>query len=65
MLLGNILLLIALIFFVGAVIFGFISKDSWKNTGITWGITLSRDIFIISIINNIVAGCQCYLKNSI
>ena len=49
---NNILLLIALAFFVGAIIFGFTSKDSWKNTGIVYtllviGIILFNIVLIL------------------
>jgi len=51
MFLGNILFLTALAFFVGAVIFGFTSKDSWRNTGITWGLlSIGIFIFLLSVI---------------
>lgn len=32
-----ILLIIAVIFFVAAIIIGSVTPDSWKSTGITWG----------------------------
>ena len=38
--LGNILLIIAVIFFVAAIIIGSITSDSWKSTSITWGCLL-------------------------
>lgn len=34
--LGNILLIIAVIFFVTAITIGSTTQDSWKSTGITW-----------------------------
>lgn len=35
--LGNILLIIAVIFFVAAIIIGSTTSDNWKSTSITWG----------------------------
>jgi len=34
---NTILLIIAVIFFVAAIIIGSVTSDSWKSTGITWG----------------------------
>ena len=33
---NTILLIIAVIFFVAAIIIGSVTPDSWKSTGITW-----------------------------
>ena len=33
---NTILLIIAVIFFVAAIIIGSVTSDSWKSTGITW-----------------------------
>ena len=37
---NTVLLIIAIIFFVAAIIIGSITSDSWKSTGITWGCLL-------------------------
>ena len=37
---NTVLLIIAIIFFVAAIIIGSITSDSWKSTSITWGCLL-------------------------
>ena len=37
---NTILLIIAVIFFVAAIIIGSTTQDSWKSTGITWACLL-------------------------
>ena len=46
---NTILLIIALAFFVGAIIVGSITSDSWKSTGITWTL-LIIGIIIFAIV---------------
>jgi hypothetical protein len=34
---SNIIVMVAVIFFVAAIIVGSIADNTWKNVGITWG----------------------------
>jgi hypothetical protein len=44
-----ILLIIAVIFFVAAIIIGSVTPDSWKSTGITW-VCLLIGIILFSVV---------------
>jgi len=46
---GGLILIIAVIFFVAAIIIGSITQDSWKSTGITWG-CLIVGIILFSVV---------------
>lgn len=46
---NTILLIIAVIFFVAAIIIGSITSDNWKSTGITWACLLIG-IILFSIV---------------
>ena len=37
---GNILIIIAMVIFIVAIIIGSTTPDTWKWTGITWGILM-------------------------
>lgn len=45
---GNIIVMVAVIFFVAAIIVGSITDNTWKNVGITWGL-LSIGIVLFGI----------------
>jgi hypothetical protein len=45
----NILITVAVIFFVAAVLVGSFTESTWKNTGITWAL-LSIGIILFGII---------------
>ena len=44
----TIIITIAVLFFLGSIAVGFTTQDSWKSTGITWGL-LAIGITLFSI----------------
>jgi len=46
---GELILIIAVIFFVAAIIIGSTTSDSWKSTSITWG-CLIIGIILFSVV---------------